>query len=80
MSNTREMKKAFALWAKKHLHDKRFKPIYGKIQKNGLPVVCFYNKDDECGYCWSLQYAGNGHYFKTEEEMFQYAMSRGLSL
>lgn len=34
------------------------------------PIVCFYHEGNYMPY--SVQYTGNGHYFKTEGEMLAY--------
>lgn len=68
------MNDAIKLWLKTHKCGPGFVPIDGVIQKNGLPVVLFYKAGDAME--WSVQYAGNGHYFETREDALDYIRSR----
>ena len=72
-----ESLQAYLLWIKNRIEAPEYVPVRGMTQKNGLPVVAFYCADEPNGYYYSVQYAGSGHYFKTEEEMNQYIRSRG---
>lgn len=66
-------KKAFEIWKKNHSWNSEFIPLMGDFLKK-KPIVCFYNEGDYMPY--SVQYAGNGHYFKTEGEMYIYYKKR----
>lgn len=66
---TENAQKAFADWKEKHHWVPDFEPVDGFFY-HGEPMVTFYRKDDEMP--WSVQYAGNGCYFKTREEAEEY--------
>ena len=63
----------FIKWRKTHLWNKDCIPICGAEAK-GTPVIVFYCKGDE--YPFSVQYRGNGHYFKTLGEAEAYIKGR----
>ena len=64
---------AFEKWKKSHKWDKRCKPIAGGFVVD-KPVVLFYCSGDPFPY--SVQFNGNGHYFETLEEAYEYAFDR----
>lgn len=58
---------AFLEWVKNHSQaDPAWFPIAGYWRNDGFPVVVLHNSSVPYGYC--VQCAGNGHYFKTEDE------------
>ena len=63
---------AFQNWKLHYKSDPRFKPIHAGFIGSD-PVVLFYAEGDE--YPWSVQYRGNGHYFKSESEADKYIQS-----
>lgn len=63
----------FKEWRKTHLWNEDCIPI-GGTKANGDPVIIFYCKGDE--YPFSVQYRGNGHYFKTLEKAQSYVSER----
>jgi len=63
----------FKKWREKYLWDEKCIPICGAEAK-GSPVIVFYCKGDE--YPFSVQYRGNGHYFKTLGEAEAYIKGR----
>lgn len=68
--------RVIAEWEKDHSRydDKRFTAVDGRRVK-GSPMVLFYAEGDYLP--WSIQYRGNGHYYKTKEEAMAYAKERG---
>lgn len=63
----------FKKWQEKYMWDEKCIPIGGTDAK-GSPVVVFYCKGDERPF--SVQYRGNGHYFKTLGEVQAYISGR----
>ena len=63
----------FKEWRKNHLWNEEYIPISG-AKVNGDLVIIFYCKSDEKPF--SVQYRGNGHYFKTYEGAHRYAGRR----
>jgi hypothetical protein len=68
-----DSEKAIKAWTETHLYNPKFNPLFGSFH-NGLPIVCFYEHGSE--YPYSVQYAGNGHYFRTETEMEHWYFER----
>ena len=65
---------AYEQWENKHHGwSKEFVPVDACIYRR-LPMVLFYKSGDAMP--WSVQYAGNGHYFETEDEARQYIEDR----
>lgn len=62
-------KKAFHEWKKYHRWNQSYIPISGDFLQQ-RPIVCFFHEGDTMPY--SVQYAGQGHYFKTQKEMERY--------
>lgn len=71
---------AYLMWIKDRTERSEYIPILGKVQSNGRPVVVFYCEAAPDGYCYSVQYAGNGHYFKSKAEAIAYIKSRGFTM
>ena len=63
----------FKEWRKNYRWSEDCIPIGGTKAK-GDPVIVFYRKGDECPF--SVQYRGNGHYFKTLEQAQAYVGKR----
>lgn len=57
-------------WRSTHKGDKRFIPIEA-ARLNGQPIIAFLEPDAPEKQ-WSVQYAGNGRYFDTQEEALEY--------
>lgn len=65
---------AYEEWRLFHQHhDRRFKPMHAEFI-GGDPAVVFYAEGDE--YPWSVQFRGNGHYYKFENEAYDFILSR----
>ena len=65
--------KAIDEWIHTHLYNEEFVPMFG-CYINKLPMVAFFHPRDEMPF--SVQYAGNGKYFKTRNEMMEYFEER----
>lgn len=63
----------FKEWRENHLWNEECIPI-GGTKANGDPVIIFYSKGDETPF--SVQYRGNGHYFKTLDQAQEYVGRR----
>lgn len=55
--------RAIAEWEKVHKYGAGWKPITGGFAPDGNAFVLLYNEEKIMPY--SVQYAGNGHYFVT---------------
>lgn len=64
---------SFKEWRKTHIWNEDYIPISG-ANVNSDPFIVFYHKGDE--YPYSVQYRGNGHYFKTLGEAERYVEKR----
>ena len=61
-------------WEKNHKRGDRFTPWLGCFA-SGDPIIIF-TESGGTETPWSVQYRGNGHYFKTKEEACRYLISR----
>lgn len=69
------MNAAINEWLKEHKPGEGWEPIAsGMSFVKGKPIVILQNKNDE--YPYSVQYAGNGRYFKTYDEATKYVAER----
>ena len=63
----------FKKWCRKHAWNKDYIPISG-TEVNGSPAIVFFHEGDE--YPYSVQYRGNGRYFKTLDQAKEYFCNR----
>lgn len=68
-----EAAKAIAAWYENHNGAEEWKPVWGCFFKQ-LPMIVQHNKTDVTPWC--VQYAGNGHYFTTESEAYEWIAKR----
>ena len=61
--------KAMEEWKRTHNLGEGWEMAFGDFLK-GLPIVVLHSESDSMPWC--VQYAGNGHYFKTRDEALDY--------
>lgn len=66
--------KEFQEWVKTHRWNTDFKAVDCCIAQGELMILFVNDKEKEMP--WSVQHAGNGHYFKTREEAEEYIKSQ----
>jgi hypothetical protein len=70
---TKESAVAFDVWKSSHKYDRRFEPIHAEFIGQD-PIVLFFAAEDD--FKWSVQYRGDGHYFESLPQAFQFIQSK----